>query len=525
MRSKSWFTLLTALSLSIFVLSVPNSNVFPLGNSEQNTLSVQAALPQVSAAAVDTQADEPIVGLTFRTEGNLVTGQAIDFVAEITGGTNVRFRWDFGDGSAAGQGAEVSHAYPAKGIYNVTLIAENNVSIKTVTRQIDISKQPLPPPVITITGARQVDIPLTFAATIDTSARVLINWDFGDGQKQAPGASRVSHKYDSVGTFVVTAEVVNINDPTDRSSATEIITIIDQPIVGFAQAPFVAPGSKQEDGQPITFRMKVNTGTNVKYRWNFGDGSAVKTTNNPSVTHIYSAPGIFKVIVSAFNSVSNIDNALDDQLFVVIEPRLEELDQIPTVECVDAGAERKIYCFALVDKGEPATFRWNFGDGATALGRIVDHSYAEDGKYNVRVVVRNQHPTVNLADVMTVVEIAPKPPIGEGPTKEPLYVTVSPNPLSKTMTFFTLSEPVQGAANYVWSFGDGSNNKTAVGEESLGVFHEYSQPGQYVVTVTAVDVAGNAIEVINVRGNAVTSLDVPLLVNQTVRVPIVISPQ
>jgi PKD repeat protein len=49
------------------------------------------------------------------------------FTAVVTGGTNISYTWDFGDGSTA-TGPVVNHVYASTGTYTVTVTAVNPVS-------------------------------------------------------------------------------------------------------------------------------------------------------------------------------------------------------------------------------------------------------------------------------------------------------------------------------------------------------------------------------------------------------------
>ena len=50
----------------------------------------------------------------------------------------------------------------------------------------------------------------------------------------------------------------------------------------------------------------TNTSTNaVRYRWDFGDGSSIVTTPNP--THIYPSAGTYEVVLTAINIVGVLD--------------------------------------------------------------------------------------------------------------------------------------------------------------------------------------------------------------------------
>jgi PKD repeat protein len=67
-------------------------------------------------------------------------------------------------------------------------------------------------------------------------------------------------------------------------------------------------------GMTTTFTAVINSGTNVTYTWDFGDGS---TGTGQNVTHLYDLPGTYMVTVTAVNSVSS---SQAETIAVVIEP-------------------------------------------------------------------------------------------------------------------------------------------------------------------------------------------------------------
>lgn len=490
--------------------------------SEADYLSAQEYEVTYPEANVS-QADLPIVGLSFRTEGERVAKQEIRFVAEIAGGTNVNFRWDFGDNSSPVSGQEVVHTYAARGNYDVTLIAENNVSIKTITSQIDVRKNPLPPPSIFISGDLKVGQSVRFDAQINSTENVRFTWDFGDGEDEPRTGNPVFHIYDFAGTFVVTVDAVNSQDPTDRSSATELISIVDEPIPGFLEPPSIVttPNTqgKYSVDVPVTFSAEVAAGTDVRYRWNFGDGTATVTTRDTTIQHTYQKAGIYKVTVNAFNSNSNVDNSIDNPLFIEVQPKLTPLSD-PVAFClIQQELERTIYCGAFVDQGNPANFTWEFSDGTIKRGPIVHHTYAKDGKYNVLTIATNDHPTDNYTWAMQVVRIVslsqPDEPRGGAPVDFLMIedVQISENPVAGSSTWYVLVHPVKDAVQYEWDFGDGSESVVAEGQNNLSASHIYEEPGLYVVTIKVVDANGQALQ----------ELDYPVLINNVIRVPLMMA--
>lgn len=127
------------------------------------------------------------------------------------------------------------------------------------------------------------------------------SWDFGDGSP-ADTTQNPTHSYTHDGTYVVTLTVIDSNAQTATYSvALDVV----------ATVPVAAPAS---DGTVANFTMATNrrqvafTDTSVPgstftitgWSWNFGDGSAASTTQNPSYT--YAAQGRYVVTLTVTDS-------------------------------------------------------------------------------------------------------------------------------------------------------------------------------------------------------------------------------
>jgi len=79
----------------------------------------------------------PITGLAAGNDGPVVIGDPVNLTASLTGGTNVSFDWDFGDGNF-GSGTAPSHLYAAPGVYTATVTASNSVSSEQATTEVQV---------------------------------------------------------------------------------------------------------------------------------------------------------------------------------------------------------------------------------------------------------------------------------------------------------------------------------------------------------------------------------------------------
>ncbi len=65
-----------------------------------------------------------ITGLTAAVNTPIALGSGAHFTASVTGGTNVVYTWDFGDGTS-GSGAAPDHTYAHPGNFTARITATN----------------------------------------------------------------------------------------------------------------------------------------------------------------------------------------------------------------------------------------------------------------------------------------------------------------------------------------------------------------------------------------------------------------
>jgi hypothetical protein len=83
--------------------------------------------------------DVAITGLTVTNGSPTSLGQATTFTATITGGTNVTYQWNFGDGTSSTLGASVSHLYATSGVYTAVVTATNSINLMAAHTAVTIN--------------------------------------------------------------------------------------------------------------------------------------------------------------------------------------------------------------------------------------------------------------------------------------------------------------------------------------------------------------------------------------------------
>ncbi len=136
---------------------------------------------------------------------------------------------------------------------------------------------------------------------------------------------------------------------------------------------FDASGSIDPDGDPLT------------YTWDFGDGS---NAAGVTASHKFADPGTFEVSLTAS------DSKLSDTLISTITIDLPANSVPVAVIAVEPGTSALAGETLYFDAGEssdpdghPLDYTWDFGDGTTATGAEVSHSFSEPGIYEVLLIV------------------------------------------------------------------------------------------------------------------------------------------
>ena len=302
-------------------------------------------------------------------------------------------------------------------------------------------------------------------------------WDLGDGNI-ATGES-VEHEYSGVGDYTVT---LTVEDEAGNTGTDTITVHVVEPV---DEAPPIAEAGP--DVETVVGAMIVvdasasrdNVGI-TEYHWDLGDGNEA---TGVMIEHFYASAGEYTVVLTVRDEAGNSDS---DTLIASVG---EAADETPPE--ADAGPDQDVFA------GDPVAFEgsgssddigvvlysWNFGDGDTAAGVRVTHSFDEAGVYTVTLEVSDA--AGNTATDSLRVSVSEREPADvtpptavAGPDQEGV--------VGETMHFDgSGSTDDVGIESYLWSFGDETSAEGALVE------HAYDEAGEYTVTLEVSDAAGN----------------------------------
>lgn len=121
------------------------------------------------------------------------------------------------------------------------------------------------------------------------------------------------------------------------------------------------------------------------------------------------------------------------------------------------------------------SYSWDFDDGSTASGRVVTHSFSDDGSYDVELEIRS--PNGNTSTETKSIRVENEVPNARF-TPSKFRVNVSE---SVEFDASSSNDPDGNLAGYSWSLGDGSSRSGQT------VTHSYGSTGTYTVELTVTD--------------------------------------
>lgn len=235
--------------------------------------------------------------------------------------------------------------------------------------------------------------PLTITATYTgTQANGLqLNWDFGDGQTMQNGPTTVTHTYTSTGTYIVKLTSGSFSAQKTVTVATTTpppptpLSFSVTPAAGVA--PLIVTGTG-----PTPLANRTIT-------WSWGDSSTPEQQTKNSLSHTYTTPGSYAITVTQVDTVAGqLPTTQSAQKTIIVSAATVSTSTTTgpgptftyTIDPTSGTAPLTIKATVTGTGAAATTPLWDFGDGSTATGTAISHTYQSAGTYTATVRIGSQ---------------------------------------------------------------------------------------------------------------------------------------
>jgi gliding motility-associated-like protein len=402
--------------------------------------------------------------------------------------------WNMGNGDTFYNLDSISYSYFTQGSYTISLIAIDTRCnfIDTITTQVNYfltyseAQATAPDDVFLCSTPFSVDF------TAGNNPPPHNYWDFGDGSGTST-LTNPTYIYADSGSYTVMYVAIDSSTCNIADTVYFNVTLIIPPQFSAQfNVPQVDPCSSI-DSLLVEFQF---TGSGAdSLIWDMGNGDIFY--NLDDISYYYSTQGNYVVTLTAIDTICGNSETLTVNVDYILNYTVSEAT---APDDIFLCAQPLIVDFSAGTNPPPHSF-WDFGDGNTSTLQNPSHTYALPGDYTVMYVAIDSS-TCNIADSVyfnvtlqlaetfsATLDFTPPPPCGADSMLVELAFTGS------------------GADDLIWNMGNGDIFN------GPSVSYYYTVPGNYIITLTAIDNACNNTATISnnlfFAGNVVTEVVIP----------------
>lgn len=214
-------------------------------------------------------------------------------------------------------------------------------------------------------------------STVDPPSEPITSWDWDFGDGETSSEQNPTHIFAMPGDFEVSLTTYT-GESNCAQSIVKMVSVSSAPIPDFEfttacfgeATEFHDLSSIVPPGDPIS-----------TWEWDFGDG---QNASGQNVSHTYSAFGQYEVTLTIYVGEMVCEQSITKTVSIIPSPTPNFSF---SSECLGNTT-----VFTDLSVSEPpanpiATWEWDFGDGQTAYGQEISHTYEDSGDFQVTLTI------------------------------------------------------------------------------------------------------------------------------------------
>ncbi|MEO7043739.1 MAG: PKD domain-containing protein [Ferruginibacter sp.] len=415
--------------------------------------------------------------------------------------TITQFNWDFGDGTTS-TSPQPTHLFSNPGSYGVRLTYTTSSGCTGNASYGSVNVYGMPVANFTANATTICGNTFVTFTALPQALNVSYQWDFGDGPDYSYNTNVISHQYTKDTVYTVRLIVYNPGGCRDTMTRVDYIKVLPP-------FPIITGVTNTCDGDRGLVKFSQASKKAINYTWYFGDGTSTSlSTDQPEITHHYSATGNYKTVLATTNGQCTTRDSINTYVLLKQNPLLSatvgNICENATVPITITNMEQNPYgnaygyVFEKIQYNDLTPYQgyinspnqnyyWNTAFSGTLNG-------FEKGKTGLRIISRSS--VFYCSDTTNFIPLSI---IGSHAG----FQVITPDICFKLPVVFKDTSTTNSTiVSWQWNFGDGNTQTYTTGGI---VKHTYANPGNYSVVLTITDASGcNSVtsqyQTVNVSG-------------------------
>ncbi|XP_069807967.1 polycystin-1-like [Dendropsophus ebraccatus] len=326
--------------------------------------------------------------------------QTVNFYTTLSSGDDVQFFWSMCDSCPYINGTwNMSHTFFLPGSYMVRVRAENTVSsaetFVTIAVQDQVQGASIWQKNAQADGYAGISEWLTLTAHVMEGSNLTFHWKLIPGPLESENSS-ITFLPSELGNLFAEVWVENALGRVYACTQVQVIERISGVSIQ-KSIDIVAIGS------PLNVTVYVQSGTEMKYTWDFGEGAYLHTGQNKSMTLSYQTSGWKVIIVTVSNALSSATASTKLIVQEFISHISISVNGLYNATAVPSG--KIVLLCGSVGSGTELMWEWRLSglnENVTYSTQNISHTFKQPGEYMVSLKVYNSVSDASVVHMLLV---------------------------------------------------------------------------------------------------------------------------